>query len=439
MADETANLERVGAQVAADLGRGPGADRRRSQRRALIARVGTGDVRRGWWRWLGLAAAVGIAVAVAALILPGERPLDFSVGNEPGLERQGRWIRNSDQEALPVRFADGSVIELGADTEARVVEANTDAVRVDLSVGEVVARIRPEDDIRWTIEAGPYRITVLGTVFSVAWSPVSSDLVVRVDQGVVLVEGRGLAPRGIELAAGDRLEIQGCTGRYAVAPVSGAIGMADAVASSTIEPTRESKDPVGARSSEPRTSTGERARPVVSVSPSTPAIEEAEVPPGALDPGPLSWAEHYEREDYRAAIDAALESGLDDLLAGGTQQELRQLGDAARYAGRGAVATKVLETIRERFAESAHARTAAFLLGRVSQELRGDPATARRWFETYLDEAPAGPLSEEALGRLVDASERAGDRAAARRAAEQYLERYPEGVFARLARSVLDE
>jgi hypothetical protein len=440
MTERTDTLERVGGRVAAELGDGPGDGRLAAQKRALIAEMGSGSTTRRRWGLVAAAAAVAVIASLSALVLlPDEDTLAFSVGDEAGHAEPGRWIRNPQTEALPLRFADGSVIELGERATARVVRSDRDAVRVDLSEGDVIAKIDPDDEISWTIEAGPYRVSVLGTIFSMDWNPKTSGLVVAVTRGLVLVEGRNLEPRGVELTDGERLEIQGEAGRYAVGPIDKGKERTLPLATSTVEPLTD--EPEASPSPRPAThATGpdQHHRPAATQT-TEPAGGPPEYEEETVEPTGPDWTELCDRGEYQVAVESAIAAGLDGIVATGTRQQLRQLGDAARYARRAALAVRVLEALRERFPGSADARTAAFLLGRVSQELRGDPASAARWFRTYLNETPNGPLAEEALGRLVDASDKAGARNASRRSAREYLERYPKGVFAPLARSVLGE
>lgn len=438
MAERDDSLDRIGDRVASELGDGPDQARLAAQKRALIAEMGAAP---GWRRrrWMFAAAALAIAGVMAVLVfLRRETTLDFSVGAEPGYEEPGEWFRNQTDEPLSMRFTDGSVIELGEEATARVLRADREEVRVDLSAGGVVAKIRPDEAIRWTIEAGPYRVTVLGTEFSMDWNPETSGLVVAVTRGLVLVEGQDLEPSGVELTDGQRLEIEGDAKRYAVGPTD----EADEPTPATTRP-----EPDDAQTASPEVSREEPRQPVASEpaviraadeAPDTAGPESADVT-DATEAGKPTWSELFERGDYESAVAAAREIGIDQLMATGTQVELRQFADAARYARKGKLAVDVLETLRERFPGTANARTAAFLLGRVAQELRGNPRQAKHWFETYLEEAPSGPLAEEALGRLVDASSKAGDDGAARRAASRYVDRYPEGVFAPLARAILVE
>jgi transmembrane sensor len=105
------------------------------------------------------------------------------------------------------------------------------------------------------------------------------------------------------------------------------------------------------------------------------------------------------------------------------------LSDALRFAGRRADASGCYLSARRRFAGSPSAALAAFALGVMSA-----PAIeAGAWFETYLSEAPQGPLAAQALGRLLEGQHTAHDpRAAA--TAKRYLQAWPDGPHAALAR-----
>ena len=83
--------------------------------------------------------------------------------------------------------------------------------------------------------------------------------------------------------------------------------------------------------------------------------------------------------------------------------------------------------------------TGAFSLGRLAFEKRAAYAEAAGWFATYLNEQPHGPLMGDAIGRLMEARDRAGDRQTAQRDAEQYLQRFPIGAYAGTARVILAE
>ena len=67
----------------------------------------------------------------------------------------------------------------------------------------------------------------------------------------------------------------------------------------------------------------------------------------------------------------------------------------------------------------------------------GAYAEAGRWFSTYLAERPGGAFAPEAMGRLMEASEKSGDHTGARQIATRYLAAYPGGAHAALAKSLL--
>jgi outer membrane protein assembly factor BamD (BamD/ComL family) len=103
----------------------------------------------------------------------------------------------------------------------------------------------------------------------------------------------------------------------------------------------------------------------------------------------------------------------------------------------GARAVQAYGALRTRFPGTPEAATAAFILGRIAQDQNRDDAHAAGWFGLYLREQPNGELAADALGRLVEASDRMHDEAGAVRAAERYLAAYPTGPHAEYARRVL--
>jgi len=108
--------------------------------------------------------------------------------------------------------------------------------------------------------------------------------------------------------------------------------------------------------------------------------------------------------------------------------------DEARYAGRLDDAKAALLAVRRRAPGSEKSASAAFELGRLAFDGKNDYAQAALWFDTYLRERPQGTLAREALGRSMEAQDRAGDAELAQRAATTYLTRYPTGPHAALAR-----
>lgn len=412
-------LEQLGRLVADGLGEGPSVARRQLLgRRVERLPIGRRD-RRILLFGFSAAAAVALVVALLLFAVPGQP--DFWVGELPGFS--GTWLQ-TEAEPVPIRFEDGTQFELQTESEGRVIARPMD-VHFALGRGAVRAVIRPNQG-RWTVEAGPYSVTALGTVFTVGWQSSPPVLAVRVERGSVAVRGQEIGGEGLKLSAGDELSVDGQTNEVTLklAPTpSLAGGVPIPPAEPAPEPVKAElvtikvePDPRSLRSLDPR-------------SPLHVADREARLP--------QTWKELHLQGRHAEAVAAALRLGLGDLLNHLDDTDLWMLSSAARTAGQADVAIQVLTALRARFGGTWRARVAAFLLGRVAFDLQGQPDVAAGWFRTYLREDPDGALAEEALGRLIDACRQAGLHREAMEAAQAYLDRHHDGAFTPLARSVL--
>jgi TolA-binding protein len=158
---------------------------------------------------------------------------------------------------------------------------------------------------------------------------------------------------------------------------------------------------------------------------------------GTAVPHAPSWQAWARLGSYKEALAAAESDGFDALCRTLSVSDLFELATIARLAGKMARASEAYSAVRARFAGSDSAAASAFHLGQIAFDGAHAYADAHRWFATYLNERPSGPLGAEALGRLMEAEQRLGDIAAARLTAGRYLQRYPSGAHAQLARSLL--
>ncbi|MBI5526627.1 MAG: tetratricopeptide repeat protein [Deltaproteobacteria bacterium] len=188
---------------------------------------------------------------------------------------------------------------------------------------------------------------------------------------------------------------------------------------------------------------GDRAKPPSQIpEPQGRKLEETAEPPEskvALLPAPPAWKDLYSKGRYTDALADAERLGFEVLLSTHGADDLWSLANTARYAKRPDMAVRALVALRKRFSEVPHAKTAAFLLGKIEFENNNHPAEAAAWFRTFLGEEPDGSLSAEAMGRLIDACLRSGQKAEARDTARRYLAKYPRGAYAELAAFVLGE
>src|SRR5690606_9280331 len=72
----------------------------------------------------------------------------------------------------------------------------------------------------------------------------------------------------------------------------------------------------------------------------------------ALTPTRVGWSARVAAGEFDAGLAEADERGVDAVLASASAQDLVALGDAARYRGRGGVASRCLTALRKRFAGS---------------------------------------------------------------------------------------
>lgn len=394
------------------------AEQLRDARQALLERVTLGAQplpRKSFVspRRARLAVAVlGTAAALAAgLWLWLRMPISFEIGGTGVASDMGAPIAAPAGESVPLRFSEGSSVVIRPGGRVRVLGTQSNGAHVLLESGAVDVAIthRGRGGAAWSFDAGPLSVRVTGTRFQLAYSPRDQRFSLAISEGAVVVTGSCL-PQPKTLAAGQALSLA-CAGPDATPPA--AVTAPTAPSGPAPAPTVEASGaPDG----------GGEARPAGSATPVEKTWREW-IREGAVDRG------------YRAAVAA----GFSEVCKIANRSELLALADGARGAGDISRATSALTSLRERFAGSADAAAAAFTLGRLAFERRGAYADAVRWFSTYLEEAPSGPLMGDAVGRLMEARHRQGDHVRARADADQYLRRFPKGPYAALARRLSSE
>lgn len=347
---------------------------------------------RGAFRYgLAFAAALVVALAIfkAGTLFQGDA-LSYRLNH--GAATADRVVE-AKTEPVQLDFSDGTVITVDRGSRARVVETTRRGARFRLDSGRMTFDVVPHADRgNWSVDAGPFQVRVTGTVFTVEWNAAEGSLSVEVTRGHVIVEGAG---QRRELGPGDSFH---------------------------------HREPLAAT-----------ARPPAA--PSAIQVAASELAPHIAAPGashaekPQSWSALVSAGSYGAVLEAANQRGLPGCLETCSQEDLRALSDAARLGNNAALAERTQLSQRARFAGTADAASAAFLLGR-SAEARGD-AKAITWYDTYLAEAPSGRFAGDALGhKMLLLAKR--DRKAAAEAADQYLARFRGGPYAGHAQSLIE-
>ncbi|MBN1772736.1 MAG: FecR domain-containing protein, partial [Deltaproteobacteria bacterium] len=288
--------------------------------------------------WLAAAAALAVAAAAGLVyaIAAGAGDHAASPATAPDWTLGG-WITAPEGAAVPIRFADGSVLRLEPRGEACVLAADAADTRVALRRGAAEVEVVHRPAARWVVEAGPFSVQVTGTRFRAAWDPDAESFELALTRGRVVVDGPLLAA-GRPLVEGDVLRVWVTERRVEL------IANGERVARVAPEPTR----PVP----KPCPPIAPPAPPVVTVVPvETPACpppdpgataapprtpaprapEDAATPPAAHED---AWRTLARVGRYDEAVAAAEQVGFEPLVAGAPAVDLLALGDAARLAGR---------------------------------------------------------------------------------------------------------
>jgi hypothetical protein len=369
---------------------------------------------RSWW----LAAATALLVAAGVLMVYEFQPkndtsLGFHVNGSDRNGRIGHWVDAPAEKSVPIQFEGGTRLSLASGGIARIDEASDEKVSVELRLGKIVADVAKKSGRRWTITAGPYTVVVLGTRFTVSWDPSANVFDLDVERGVVLVHGQGLNKNGVKVAKGHTL-----LAKAGVVSVDSSEALAE---DNKIEKEVNEDGVAGEREA----AVSDCASQVLSQPPKKGQKKQRRNINRAT-----SWLQYYEQQAFERAFEAARDEGLAKLKMRLDATSLWRLMETARRVGEIDEALSMLKTHRDRFSKSEKAQIIPFLIGKILSDKKGEPAAAARWFAVYLEEAPNGPLREDALRRLVTVNEEMERWEVAKQYAREYLYLNDQGPFA---------
>jgi hypothetical protein len=420
--------------------------------------------RRARWAFAGaLAIALG-AFGGRGLWLRSAR-LTYAI--EGAETRTDGYIPRVVEPLARVRFSDGTEVGLEHGSRAWVVDTGAHGAQLRLEDGRAHFSVVHRPHAHWSVEAGPFVVSVTGTKFDVEWSGTNDLLRVHLLNGVVTVGGpqtRG----GVTLLAGQVLEARPDEGILRIEPAPPEDAGGPVVRQSVSETASPAAAPSALPSfaaAPPVTSPPPLAGPAPGRAPGEPTAISARSAPSATSSkaatkggragparatavalgGPLDadsfgsdWRKQIARGVFQGILQEADARGTELCLRSLPSDRLAVLGDAARYAGRTDLARRVLQAQRARFAGSAAANEATFLLGRLAEDAHQPGSAALPWYELYLRQTPSGVYAAEALGREMLILGEAENDLRAREVARKYLETYPRGAYVGQAREILE-
>ena len=168
--------------------------------------------------------------------------------------------------------------------------------------------------------------------------------------------------------------------------------------------------------------------------PTAAAPEPSAVPVESLPLAPRVWRELAHRGQYAQAF-AALRQTPNDVK--NVPEDLLLAADVARLSSHPAQAVAPLRKLSELYPSDPRAPVAAFTLGRVLLDELGRASDAANAFALAERLGPGGPLSGDALARQAEALKRSGQMPQARAVAQKYVTLHPSGRHAVALRAML--
>lgn len=398
----------------AELGQGLSALRARSgpprlaQRWVLVAALAVSSL---------LLLTLGSAYFQSRSSLP-ERPVAVDK-IEGGELLDGGYLSEIGHSGIKLSFNEGSSFALEPGTRGRLRVVSAAGARLALERGTVACQITEHRKHEWSVEAGPFVVTVRGTDFKVDWDPAHEELEVSLRRGRVAVSGPVVGdelvlkpgqtltvslPRRETVIKEGRSQLENRT--PVPAPPASAAPVPDAPAESA---------------------SGERA---VRNEPPVPASASAGTE------NERAWREAIATGQWDRILADADRDGVAKILRTLSSEDLFALADAARYRRRADLARAALIEQRRRFPSSPRSLDALFLLGRVEEQGQAGKRQAIQRYDEYLARAPRGTYAAEALGRRMILTKEVEGATSAGRIADEYLRRFPQGSYAKAARTL---
>lgn len=374
-------------------------------------------------QWLTAVGAVAAAVALVVLAWRGWGDRARLEGAGPLRFADQREVATMTSGAAPAtyEFSDGSRVDLGPGARLDLLDDGATSFSTLLASGKATFDVHPGGPRRWSVECGVLSVEVVGTRFTV--ERVGGGARVVVEHGVVLVRGERVRDRVQRLTAGESVEI--------LAPESELSPTTPPIETAPVPPVNVATASAPPAAAPPGVAPPGAARPGASGSSVASTSASAAPAPAASASAPIGetpeWRKLAERQDNSGAYAVLGPAGIASSAQNASVDDLLALADVARLSGHPADAVAPLTRVMNEHAGDPRAPLAAFTLGRLSLDALGRPAQAAAAFQRAIQLGLPGSLREDAYARLVEARSRAGDEPGARAAALEYEQHFPDG------------
>jgi TolA-binding protein len=289
----------------------------------------------------------------------------------------GALLESPQAAPVAVQLEDGSRVELSPKSQLRLLENRAQGVELELRTGSARFAVTHDRARRFAIQAGPAEVRVIGTRFALSRTARAGVTRVRLDVTEGVVEVR-------------RHDLPGAEPQRIRAGESWSAQIPDGV------PLAPNPNP--SAELPPDDEPAAEAEPEL--------IEPERAPPPARTAGARRTAPQPEE----------------------SASELFQRANLARRAGQMREAAEGYAALLAHHPDDPRAGLSAFELGRIRMDALEDAAGAITALEQSLRGSASASFHEDALARIVVASDALGRSEACRAARARYLERYPNGV-----------
>src|SRR6185436_4760361 len=177
-----------------------------SGRAAFIDSVGRAERRPSmWYAWVLAAAMLLVVVSVGGYWFARSHRVEIANGSSHPSPTSSARLELPATGPASLELTEGVTAELSAGTLAYRTEEAPGRHRIVLERGRLRLSIDPARHTHWTVAAGGYEVSVVGTIFSVERAPNGMEIDVQVERGRVSVSGGSLGRENVMVDAGHQL------------------------------------------------------------------------------------------------------------------------------------------------------------------------------------------------------------------------------------------